>query len=82
MTVQALRQAGYTAGYGLSWLHRHQIGCTGYASRRGAVKYDDGAFQRDSASYATAQAGQALAKKWLGDITRDGAVATAPRLAC
>jgi hypothetical protein len=82
VTVQALRQAGYTAGYGLSWLHKHQIGCSGRASRRGAVRFDDGGFQRDSSAYATAQAGQALAKKWLGHITRAGAVAAAPRLAC
>jgi hypothetical protein len=82
VTVQALRQAGYSASYGLSWLRKHQIGCAGYVSRRGAVRYDDGAFQRDSAAYATAQAGQALARKWLGDISRVGAVAAAPRLAC
>ena len=82
VTVQALLQAGFSGGYGLSWLHKHQIGCSGLASRRGAVRYDDGAFQFDSASYATAQAGQALAKKWLGDISRSGALAAAPRLAC
>ena len=82
VTVQALRQAGYSAGYGLSWLHKHQIGCSGLASRRGAVKYDSGKFDRNSAVYAPAQAGQALAKKWLGDISRDGASTVEPRLAC
>lgn len=82
VTVQALRQAGYSAGFGLGWLHKHQVGCSGAVSRRGAVKYDDSGFQRDSAAYATAQAGQALAKKWLGSISRTGATADAPRLAC
>jgi hypothetical protein len=82
VTVQALRQGGYTASYGLSWLRRHQLGCSAAPARRGAVKFDDSAFQRDSAAYATAQAGQALAKKWLGSITRSGAAAAAPRLAC
>src|SRR3954453_7027778 len=72
VTVQALRQAGNTAGYGLTWLHRHQVGCSGLASRRGAVTFDDSGFLRDSTAYATAQAGQALAKKWLGNISRDG----------
>jgi hypothetical protein len=82
VTVQALREAGFSAGYGLSWLHKRQIGCSGRPARRGAVKYDDSGFHRDSAAYATAQAGQALAKKWLGDISRIGAAAAAPRLAC
>lgn len=82
VTVQALRQSGNSAGYGLSWLHRHQIGCSGLASRRGALKFDDSAFEINSATYATAQAGQALAKKWLGDISRAGASTAEPRLAC
>jgi len=82
VTVQALREAGYSAAYGLSWLHRHQIGCSGYASRRGALKFDDNKFEINSATYATAQAGQALAKKWLGDISRAGASTAEPRLAC
>lgn len=82
VTVQALRQAGYSAAAGLTWLRQHQIGCSGLASRRGAVKYDNSGFDRSSAVYATAQAGQALAKKWLGDISRDGASTVEPRLAC
>ncbi|HET7311339.1 MAG TPA: prenyltransferase/squalene oxidase repeat-containing protein [Mycobacteriales bacterium] len=82
VTVQALRQAGYSAGYGLTWLRKHQIGCSGLASRRGAVKYDNSGYDRSSAVYATAQAGQALAKKWLGDIVKDGASTVEPRLAC
>lgn len=82
VTVQALLQAGYSAGYGLTWLHRHQIGCGGLRSRRGAVKYDDSRFDINSATYATAQAGQALAKKWLGSISRSGASTAEPRLAC
>jgi len=82
VTVQALRQAGNSAGYGLSWLHRHQIRCSGLASRRGALKFDDSSFEINSATYATAQAGQALAKKWLGDISRTGASTAEPRLAC
>lgn len=82
LTVQALRQAGYSAAYGLGWLHRHQIGCSGLASRRGALKFDDSRFEINSATYATAQAGQALAKKWLGSIYRAGATTAEPRLAC
>jgi hypothetical protein len=82
VTVQALRQAGYSAGFGLGWLHKHQVGCSGLAARRGVVTFDGSGFQRDSAAYATAQAGQALAKKWLGSISRTGAAAAAPRLAC
>ncbi|HET7529807.1 MAG TPA: hypothetical protein VFJ98_02495 [Mycobacteriales bacterium] len=82
VAVQTLLQAGSTGGYGLSWLRRHQIGCSGLASRRGALKYDDTKFEINSATFATAQAGQALAKRWLGDISRRGAVAEAPRLAC
>ena len=82
VTVQALRQAGNSASYGLSWLHKHQIGCSGLWSRRGALKFDDNAFEINSATYATAQAGQALAKKWLGDISRTGASTAEPRLAC
>ena len=82
VTVQALRQAGNSAAYGLGWLHRHQIGCNGLASRRGALKFDDNPFEVNSATYATAQAGQALAKKWLGSISRAGAGNTEPRLAC
>jgi len=82
VTVQALRQAGYSASAGLSWLQKHQVGCGGLPSRRGAVKYDKSGYQRASAAYATAQAGQALAHKWLGAISRIGAAADAPRLAC
>ena len=82
VTVQALRQAGYSARPGLSWLQKHQVGCSGFFSRRGAVKYDDSGFNRDSAAYATPQAAQALAHKWLGAISRTGATSDAPRLAC
>ena len=82
VTVQALRQAGYSAGFGLSWLHKHQLGCSAPVGRRGALKFDDDAFEINSATYATAQAGQALAKKWLGDISRNGANNTVPKLAC
>src|SRR4051794_4352980 len=82
VTVQALIQAGYSASPGRTWLIKHQVGCGSRASRRGAVKYDDTKFEINIATLATSQAAQALAGKWLGDITRDRAVAAAPQLAC
>jgi hypothetical protein len=82
VTVQALLQSGSSSWWGLNWLRKHQLGCNSVASRRGAVKYDNTAFEINIATLATSQAAQALARAWLGHISRDGAAAAAPRLAC
>lgn len=81
LAAQALLQAGYPAAYPLHWLSTHQIGCTGPASRRGAERYRGG-YVAATALRATTQAGQALAHRWLGDITNSRAAAAAPVLRC
>lgn len=81
LAAQALLHAGYTAASALHWLRTHQIGCSGPVSRRGAVPYS-GRYVAATALRATTQAGQALARKWLGDITDSRATADAPVLRC
>jgi len=78
VAVQALHQATWSVTSGISWLRKHQIGCSGAYSRRGAVRFA-GAFNQATALRATTQAGQALALRWLGSITDNNAIDAAPR---
>ena len=81
LAVQALDAAGYGYASPLKWLKAHQLGCSASASHRGAVKFQS-AYDHDSAVRATTQAGQALALKYLGVISKSGAVSDAPTLKC
>lgn len=81
LASQALLQAGYSASSPLRWLRSHQLGCAATASRRGAVRFTR-TFSAATALRATSQAGQALAHRWLGDISKADAAAAAPVLRC
>ena len=81
VAVQALLQAGGAAVAPLKWLRRHQLGCSASPGRRGAVRLA-GSYDAATALRATTQAGQALARRWLGHIDDKGAAAGAPVLQC
>lgn len=81
LAVQAIRQAGFNATAPLAWLIRHQVGCKLTTARHGAITFA-GTYTQPTALRATTQAAQALAHRWLGDITNNGAIAAAPYLAC
>jgi hypothetical protein len=80
LATEALAAAGKSVKRPQAWLVRHQVGCSGRASRRGAVKFQ-GAWDA-SALLASSQAGEALAGKPLIGVTKTAAHAAAPVLAC
>jgi hypothetical protein len=80
VAVQALLQAGGSGHSGLAWLRLYQVHCNGKASRIGSVRYVAGAWSHDSVVFATVQAAQALAHRWLGDMSNRGAQQAAPVL--
>ena len=80
LATQALIAAHYGVNGAVAWLVRHQVGCAGSVSRRGAVTFR-GTFD-GSALLATSQAAAALARKPLAWIDGTGARAAAPVLAC
>jgi hypothetical protein len=81
LAVQARREAGWGVAAPIKWLRNHQIGCSGTSGRRGAVRFA-GSYSYATALRATTQAAQALALRWLGNITRAGATSADPRLKC
>lgn len=81
LAIQALREAGYGYGKAFTWLTKHQQGCSAPSSHRGAVVFQS-AWDNDTAIRATTQAGQALARKFLGGIDNRGAASAAPALKC
>jgi hypothetical protein len=81
VATQALLQNGGAARRALRWLTDHQIGCGAKRARRGAIRYATG-FDHATTLRATSQATQALAHRWLGDISNTDAVDAEPRLKC
>jgi len=81
VATQALLQNGGAARRALRWLTDHQFGCGAKRARRGAVRYATG-FDHATTLRATSQATQALAHRWLGDISNADAVDAEPRLKC
>ena len=80
LATQALIAGHYGVHGAVAWLQRHQVGCSGLPSRRGAITFR-GTYDA-SALLATSQAAAALARRPLAWIDGAGARAAAPILAC
>ncbi|MFI5837982.1 peptidase [Micromonospora sp. NPDC051300] len=81
-------QALHSAGRPLAWARAHrflaglQVGCASAPARRGAVDFDGGAFDPDTAARATAQAVLGFTGTGYADLSAAGAAPGAPVLAC
>lgn len=80
IAVEALVAAHKGVAKPVSWLRKHQEGCTAPASRRGGVRFQTS--YDTSAQLATSQAGVALAHMSLAEADRSGAHAATPALGC
>jgi hypothetical protein len=84
LAAQALSAAGETAAArrAVAYLETLQSGCSAPAARRGAVQYQAGAFDAETAPRATAQAVLGLAGVGLTALDGTEGTAAAPVLAC